>query len=103
MERKTKYSPGDRVVVRSDLRSGVKYFMYNSSVSDVAISEMLQFAGKTVEIESISNSKNKYRIKECKYWWTDGMFIGMTSVIFDDSLDDADVSGYQEYITAICG
>lgn len=76
------YEPGDRVIVREDLdvTGGTRYYMIGggSSSSDVAVTEMGEFAGKVCTIERIG-LLGRYKICEDggKWNWTDEMFSGM--------------------------
>lgn len=68
--------PGDKVTVRDDLKDdGTRYFMNDSDVYDIAVNEMLDFCGMTVEIVEIC--ADKYLIQEDNRMccWTDEMFI----------------------------
>lgn len=75
---KTKYSPGDRVRVRSDLSYDEYYYMNNRSTRNIVVGGMLDLAGKIVTIIDTSDrygsDKLQYRIKEYACLWTDEMF-----------------------------
>lgn len=72
---KTKYQPGDKVRVKSDLKVGESYYMDDKVSSDCFMKDMQRFSGKIVTIDSISSWKT-YEIKEdaFNYNWTDEMF-----------------------------
>ena len=72
------YRPGDRVVVRPDLRTNVQYYMADRSTSVSASSEMVRnFAGNVITITDI-NSYGRYIAAEAKGWvWPDEMFAGI--------------------------
>ena len=72
---KTKYQPGDKVRVKSDLKVGESYYMDDKVSSDCFMKDMQQFSGKIVTIDFISSWKT-YEIKEddFNYNWTDEMF-----------------------------
>ena len=70
------YHVGDRVVVRSDLITGKRYYMADLARSDICISEMIKLAGETVTISRILWS-GKYAILESDCAWTDEMFSGL--------------------------
>lgn len=69
---KTKYLPGDKVLVRPDLKPGRYYSMADGSNSNIAVGGMINFAGKVVTISYLSD--RQYRIKEYTCFWTDEMF-----------------------------
>lgn len=78
-----RYQVGDRVVVRSDLRQRVQYYMDpvdNDSywVKNDVTPSMMAFGGKTVEIVDFSG---QYQIAGSHLWWTDEMFEGLESEI----------------------
>lgn len=68
---KTKYQPGDNVRVRADLKENQSYSMLSGG-SQIVVTPMTAFAGKTVTIVGVS--KNGYTIKEDIFTWTDKMF-----------------------------
>ena len=70
------YNPGERVIVRRDL----KYKQYNSKldarVSNTAVADMVSMAGLVVTIKTCENGQ--YRIEENERWrWVDSMFEGL--------------------------
>lgn len=73
----TKYTVGDKVRVREDLKFGVnfEYHMENSRVREIATSKMVELSGKVVTIEK--NDRGGYRIKEDRdrFNWVDEMFV----------------------------
>ena len=82
------YHVGDRVVVRSDLTADKRYYMADSTRSDICVSEMIKLAGETVTISEVL-WHGKYIISESKWVWTDGMFAGLEeSVCKLPSVDD---------------
>lgn len=73
-----KYSPGDRVVVRYDLRNGALYKSEtDSKISNVAVTGMVERAGSVVTIASLMGGQ--YWIEEDgqRWRWVDGMFDGL--------------------------
>lgn len=74
----TKYSEGDIVVVRPDIKYGSTYYMDDMFTHDIATESMCEFAGTQVTIESVKHLTDggyKYTIEEGDCWWTDDMFI----------------------------
>ncbi len=69
-----KYKPGDRVIVRSDLHQGVRYYAEDNSVYAVATASMVSMRGRTVRIRYIT--QHRYTIYENTFYWTDDMFDG---------------------------
>lgn len=68
---------GDAVVIKSDLRTGIYYYMKSGSEAPIynyVAEEMKKYAGKIVHIAGHINGR--YLIKEDDYeWvWTDDMF-----------------------------
>lgn len=101
-ERKTKYSVGDRVIIRHDLDVTRMYKMeYDPSVTNDVADSMMKLAGTVVTIERMSGSQ--YIVTGSDKRWTDEMFIGLESAIFDDDNGDFDHSEFESYIAAICG
>lgn len=81
----TLYEPGDRVVVREDLNDDgiTEYHMFhNPDEWNTVVSEMYDYAGKTVTINKII--AGQYRIVEDKgfYGWVDEMFAGLESELY---------------------
>ena len=70
------YHVGDRVVVRSDLATGKRYYMTDSYHHDVCTFEMTKLAGKTVTISKIMWD-GSYMLFESVWHWTDEMFDGL--------------------------
>ena len=68
-----KYKVGDKVRVREDLKAGDLYYMADGSASDAFVGDMLQFRGKTVDIERITDF-GKYQIAGSDFNWVDEMF-----------------------------
>ena len=77
------YRVGDRVVVRPDLRRGVRYYMDNKDDWNSATEEMCAMAGKTVTIER--TSAGQYSVTGSVWHWTDEMFYGPEGDGFDAS------------------
>lgn len=75
---KTKYLPGDKVLIRHDLAQDTFYRMDNGNSHNVVIGGMLDFAGKVVRIHSLSDAygSNRLQYRICEYGclWTDEMF-----------------------------
>lgn len=80
------YQPGDRVVVREDLRAQ-RYYMDDRSAHDSAVAGMIGRAGQIVTIDQ--GSGKKYKIKEDggNFWWVDDMFSGLAFEAIDDSIE----------------
>ena len=77
-----KYKPGDKVKVRADLLSYIRYKMGDSGAIDVASSKMLKYKGRIVTIKDYHhNSSGKYTLEEVGYFWTDEMFEGLAEEI----------------------
>lgn len=68
-----RYSVGDIAIVRSDLRTGIRYSNIDGSATDVATIDMIDKAGKEVIISFIT-SNHKYRVEGSSRVWTDEMF-----------------------------
>lgn len=68
-----RYSVGDIAIVRSDLKTGIRYSNYDGTASDVATIDMINKAGKEVII-SLITSNHKYRVEGSYRVWTDEMF-----------------------------
>lgn len=78
-----KYKAGDKVRVRLDLKSGIKYYMEDGVGWNDFPEKKLQYAGHVVTISSYRSGPGgkdslQYRIEEDggAYGWTDGMFEG---------------------------
>jgi hypothetical protein len=69
-----KYKVGDKVRVREDLKLNGWYKMENGKYKDTFVGKMERLRGKVVTIKS---AKDKYRIEESDYNWTDEMFAGL--------------------------
>lgn len=85
-----KYKPGDAVRVRADLKYNTDYYMRSGPNKDaalIAVSNMVNLAGKIVHITDYSAS-GQYRVEEdSERWrWTDEMFEGSTRGIIFQSL-----------------
>ena len=70
------YQPGNRVRVRSDLFTEIKYYMADHIHRDVVTPSMLKWRGSVVTISEIT-SYGKYHIEEDCLNWTDEMFDGL--------------------------
>ncbi|MGN0656956.1 MAG: hypothetical protein ACI4KR_09185 [Ruminiclostridium sp.] len=70
----TKYKPGDKVFVRSDLIVDEPYSMESTHVTNYVVDEMLDWCGQIVTISGIHN--DQYLIEEDRFCWVDGMFAG---------------------------
>lgn len=72
-----KYQPGDRVIVREDLKDGEQYCMSdNKAYAANAVYAMTRFAGQAVTIRGFFSGR--YLIEEDSGWvWTDEMFVGL--------------------------
>lgn len=87
------YKPGDTVIIRSDLQLGATYYSADGNSCDNVVDDMIELAGKTVEIKS-TTTHGKYRLSGNDYNWVDGMF---ADLIGDDNqleVDDADMSDF---------
>jgi len=91
----SKYHVGDRVVVRDDLNTHTSYNMeWRGAIPDgaylgglVAVTQMLELAGRTVEIAEINDENHwatgTYKIcfdslePDGDFAWTDEMFSGL--------------------------
>ena len=85
-----KYKPGDTVSVRADLKYNTDYYMRSGPNKDtalIAVSNMVDLAGKIVHISEYSAS-GQYRVEEDsdRWRWTDEMFEDSTSGIIFQSL-----------------
>ncbi len=79
-----RYKPGDRVVVRPDLRGGILYKMLDGSgESNDATEEMIELADKVV---TIVETNRQYRIDGSCYNWTDEMFLGLESDVYGEDI-----------------
>lgn len=80
----TLYKPGDRVVVRDDLRVYTNYAMRGSEQRMTVVEEMLPFRGWEVTIAEVNHGF--YFIEEDNhyYCWSDDMFSGSAVPIEDD-------------------
>ena len=73
------YDIGDAVVVKSDLRTNVDYYMKSGpdkTLYNNVTPGMQKFGGKVVHI--LDHVGNQYLIEEDEHswWWTDAMFEG---------------------------
>lgn len=68
-----KYNVGDTVTVRPDLKEQTYRSSTNSDITNSAVSDMLEFAGKTLTVSDCI--RGQYRVKEAAYLWTDEMFL----------------------------
>ena len=86
-----RYQPGDRVVIRSDLRYG-RYYMDDDSVSNTAVEGMVRMAGQIVTICQVSS---QYMIEEDnrEWHWVDGMFSGLADE-GELEIDDAEWNSF---------
>lgn len=71
-----KYKVGDKVRVRSDLKLGKHYLMEDEETGDSFVKPMDNLLGKVVTIKEITD-RQKYRIEEMGFNWTDKMFEGL--------------------------
>ena len=101
-----RYSVGDRVIVRSDLKEGTYYMRSGSSsrpIADYVIDNMLALAGSIVTIKSVNrNNSGKYRIEEFDCNWTDEMFAGKFADPTEDDGIEYDVTRISKFIH-MCG
>ena len=77
-----KYKVGDEVTVRSDLS-------YHGDYEGWGINnDMVKLKGKVVTISSVhyEGIKPYYKLVECRYGWTDGMFEG-GKIDFDEFME----------------
>lgn len=90
----TKFKPGDKVRVKSDLvvskEDEVYYSMENSTDSDIITEEMACMLGKECTIQSVNSGG--YKLKEdTNYWnWTDEMFEEIVPEYVEYIGDDGD-------------
>jgi len=77
---KTKYKVGEYVVVRHDLKLGVRYGMKDNPYADGVALEMLKHAGSVVKIVALEEdclyNGHCYKIEGSTWRWTDEMFSG---------------------------
>lgn len=77
-----KYKVGQRVLIRPDLKPEKNYYMRSGPEADIvnnwAIEEMVERAGKVIQIENIADSQ--YRA--VGWNWTDEMFAGLCDKLF---------------------
>lgn len=78
-----KYKSGDRVIVRSDLHKGVRYYAEDHSVYSVATPSMVSMRGRTVTIMCVA--QHRYIIFGSPFYWTDDMFDG--AVIEEEQIE----------------
>lgn len=70
------YRPGDRVIVRPDLKRNTRYYMLNGSETfNAAVDDMFLLAGKIVTISDIWLN-GQYHVEGSTWSWTDEMFLG---------------------------
>jgi|GEM_PF-5175552 len=75
-----RYSQGDRVIVRPDLKKDTRYFMDDGGINLGVADEMLRFAGVDVTIKFAKNT-DFYKIEESGFGWTDEMFLGLADEV----------------------
>lgn len=74
-----KYKVGDKVRVRADLKTGVRYYTADKKVHNYVVNAMKGLEGRVVTISGKTPS-GQYHVKECpygifgEYCWTDEMF-----------------------------
>lgn len=79
------YNPGDRVIVRPDIQSGIRYTMRDDKeYRDVVTHEMEELAGQVVTIRMADIGG--YYIHEDRWHWTDDMFSGKAVELDDPSI-----------------
>ena len=69
-----RYFEGQKVLIRKDLKRGVRYAMANGGRTDVVTPEMLRWKGRIATIKRAT--KDGYLLKEDHdvWTWTDDMF-----------------------------
>ena len=90
--------PGDKVVVRDDLRDDcTRYFMNDSDEYTVVVAKMLDFRGMTVTITTAHPDKG-YSILEDfgMYRWTDEMFI---PPFLEENLKPANTVNVEDFLS----
>jgi len=72
------YQPGDRVIVRSDLRNNERYHMDGDPhIWMYTNEEMRRLAGEVVTIKGRHNcNEDIYSVEGSPWGWTDEMFVG---------------------------
>ena len=91
------YIVGDLVRVREDLQNNATYKMHNSTQDNVAIKQMVRFAGDTVTITGINFGQYRIEQDDGRYLWTDEMFDGR----YEDRFDDSEIDS--ETLSVLCG
>lgn len=91
---KTKYKPGDKVLVRSDLIFGRQYSMVAGGRTHVVNDDMARvYSGRTLTIKNITDGS--YRVKENNWAWTDDMFVG----VIGEETDESKVKSFYDFVT----
>lgn len=84
------YQPGDLVTIRSDLVSDRDYpVLYGPSAGKRTVycnDDMVNYRGKTYEIERYAHDDNFYMLKGIPWLWTESMFESPTECICDGLL-----------------
>lgn len=84
------YKPGDKVMIRSDLREYECYYMLSGPKKGkgmfCTVPSMVAQAGKVFTIKKIRENGRGYQLKESDFGWTDSMFESANECICDSLL-----------------
>lgn len=84
------YKSGDLVTIRSDLTADRDYpVWYGPSAGKRDLfcnDDMVNYSGKTYEVEDYADDDDFYRLQGIPYWWTESMFEDQTECICDSLL-----------------
>lgn len=84
------YKPGDKVMIRPDLREYECYYMLSGPKKGkrmfCTVPSMIAQAGKVFTIKKIRENGRGYQLKEYDFGWTDSMFESPNECICDSLL-----------------
>lgn len=84
------YKPGDKVMIRPDLREYECYYMLSGPKKGKGmfrtVPSMVAQAGKVFTIKKIRENGRGYQLKEYDFGWTDSMFESANECICDSLL-----------------
>ena len=84
------YKPGDKVMIRPDLREYECYYMLSGPKKGkgmfCTVPSMVAQAGKVFIIKKIRENGRGYQLKEYDFGWTDSMFESANECICDSLL-----------------
>lgn len=88
-----KYKPGDKILVRSDLKQDEYYSMRNGQILIVNGDMYRNYAGRVLTIKRCT-AYAYYNVEENIWCWTDDMFVG----VIGEETDESKVKSFYDFV-----